>query len=166
MKKAVAILSLCALAGTSAFADGSSTVKKNYKDMVYKDAAPAKKYHWMDNLSGNLALTSNYIFRGISQSENLPALQGGFTYTFPIKLYLSVWGSNVKFASTPSATLELDTIMGYSNDIGENFTYDINVARYNYPRARILNYNEINTKFDYRFLRFGVSYSGNVFNVH
>lgn len=51
--------------------------------------------------SGNVALTSEYYFRGISQTGDAPAIQGGFDYEVglgkPVALYLGVWGSNVEF---------------------------------------------------------------------
>jgi hypothetical protein len=50
--------------------------------------------------TGNVALTTNYMFRGVSQTGNGPAVQGGFTYTYtPLNLYAGVWGSNVDSSS-------------------------------------------------------------------
>ena len=185
MKKAVALLSICMLANpvSQALATTGKHHKKRHHHFnhVYKDEKPvatsavskdassnddAKKNPWMDNLSGSFALTSNYVFRGVSQSENLAAVQGGLTYTFPIHIYANVWASNVKFASTPNAQIEIDTIMGYHNTYGDNFTYDINFDRYNYPGARNINYNEANSVFNYRFLQFGLSYSANEYATH
>src|SRR5262249_51186548 len=56
------------------------------------------------SLAGNLALTSDYIFRGQSQTGHNPAAQGEIDYTHPSGIYLGVWGSNVKFqdANTPA----------------------------------------------------------------
>ena len=112
-----------------------------------------------------MAFTTNYVFRGISQTSNLPAVQGSLTYTFPIGIYLNMWGSNVKFANS-TASIEIDTILGIRRSIGENFTYDINIDRYNYPSQSNLAYNELNTLFNYHFLQAGVSYSSNVYNSH
>lgn len=51
-------------------------------------------------LTANVALTTNYLFRGISQTNNGPAVQGGFDYTYkPFGVYLGVWGSNVDSSS-------------------------------------------------------------------
>src|SRR3990167_7403050 len=119
-----------------------------------------------DRLSGTMAFTSDYVFRGISQTEDLPAVQGWLTYTFPLGFYLNAWGSNVKFTGNTDATLELDTIVGIHNDIGDNFTYDLNLARYNYPRSHSNNYDEVNSVFNFYFLQLGLSYSGNVYNTH
>lgn len=145
------------------------TCKKDKDVVVAKDQAPAepkKKYAWMDNLSGTFDLTSNYIFRGVSQSANLPAVQGGLTYSFPIGLYLNAWGSNVRFPGT-DASVELDTIIGWGGKLfHDELSWDVNADRYNYPGERHLNYNEINTLFNYKFLQLGVSYSGNIYNTH
>lgn len=132
-------------------------------------AASEKKdtqYAWMDNLSGQFDITSNYVFRGVSQTANLPAVQGGLTYTFPIGLYFNVWGSNVRFPGT-DATIELDMVGGWGGTLfKEQLTYDVHLTRYNYPHERHLNYNELNTLFNYKFLQFGVSYSANAYNTH
>ena len=45
--------------------------------------------------SANVALTSDYIFRGISQNESDPAIQGGFDVAHTSGIYAGVWGSNV-----------------------------------------------------------------------
>ncbi|HEX4045510.1 MAG TPA: TorF family putative porin [Gammaproteobacteria bacterium] len=169
--------SILAYADTATTTTASSTnatvsaPKKDYKLDATKEAAPAadsaakKDTSWLSGFSGNFDLTSNYVFRGVSNSENLPAAQGGITYTFPIGLYLNVWGSNVKFTGT-DATVELDTIIGWRGGIGDNFKYDINVDRYNYPGARELNYNELNILVNYRFIQASIGYSANAYNFH
>jgi uncharacterized protein (TIGR02001 family) len=59
------------------------------------------------SLKANVALTSNYFFRGVSQTNNGPAVQGGFDYTYtPLGLYAGVWGSNVDSSSATYATLD------------------------------------------------------------
>lgn len=183
MKKALVILSICAMANPLISANAATGAKKHYKKKhhhvaqteikAFKDTAPVAKdapadAGWLSYLSGTFGLTSNYMFRGISQSQNNPAAQGGLTYTFPIGLYLSTWGSNTNFTvpDGKTATSELDAIIGWRNTIGENFTYDINFDRYNYPGARYGNYNELNSLFIYRFFQLGVSYTSNYAGTH
>lgn len=180
MRKAFLVLSLCAAtASATTFADTTNTVKKlkhkkhhtckmeakKNETPVMKDTAPIEEKTWIDNLSGYLTFASNYMFRGISQTRNLPAIQGALNYAFPYGIYANVWGSNVRFEDS-TATVEMDTVLGVRNTIGENFTYDVSAARYNYPGARLLNYNELNTVFNYYFLQAGYSYSANVYNTH
>ena len=53
--------------------------------------------------SANVALTTNYMFRGVSQTNNGPAIQGGFDYEYsPYNLYVGVWASNVDSSSGAS----------------------------------------------------------------
>ena len=52
------------------------------------------------SFSANVALTTNYMFRGVSQTNNGPAIQGGFDYEYtPFNLYAGVWASNVDSSS-------------------------------------------------------------------
>lgn len=172
MKKVLSVLSICMMAGvcSSAYAvsdpllEKPPVLKKSVPNPVFKDQKPDDGLSWMDNLTGNLTWTSNYIFRGVSQTRNLPAIQGGLTYTFPWGIYANMWGSNVKFEDS-DATVEIDGILGFNKEIG-NFTMDINVARFFYPSAQDLSYNELNTLFNYYFLQFGVSYSADVYATH
>ncbi|MGA1561914.1 MAG: TorF family putative porin, partial [Gammaproteobacteria bacterium] len=48
------------------------------------------------DLSGNMALTSNYIWRGVSQSDDDPAIQGGLDLAHESGVYAGVWASNVE----------------------------------------------------------------------
>jgi len=170
MKKITTSLLGAALASVSliSYADGASpamTVSEK------PEAAPTNNL--LDNdfgrLSGVFDFTSNYVFRGISQDNNTPAAQGGLTYSFKKPgIYLSAWGSNVNLIDPQGsqAVVELDTVIGITNPIGENFTYDISLARYNYPKASGLNYNELLTVGTYRFLKGTIGYSPNVYNLH
>ncbi|MDD3529832.1 MAG: TorF family putative porin, partial [Gallionellaceae bacterium] len=45
------------------------------------------------SITGNLAFVSDYAFRGISQTDEDPAIQGGFDYAHASGFYLGVWGS-------------------------------------------------------------------------
>jgi uncharacterized protein (TIGR02001 family) len=123
----------------------------------------------LSGLSGTMALTNNYVFRGISQTQNLPAVQGGLTYLLPIGLYINGWASNVNFqdALGNQATIEIDAIGGFRRSFfDDDFSFDVNLARYYYPRARAINYNEINSLVVYKILQLGLSYSGNAYNTH
>jgi len=190
MKKLVVALSICMI-GQSAVVAHAGTHKK-HKRMRHHHAVRHHQEEWkketltvaapntpvannesdvfFSRLNGTFDIASNYVFRGISQTRNNPAVQGGLTYTFPVGVYFNVWGSNVDFVAPDEAqsraTLEIDTIVGLRRSIGDDFTYDINVARYNYPRARYANYNEINSLFKYKIFQVGISYSANVYNVH
>lgn len=120
-------------------------------------------------VTGTFDLTSNYIFRGISNSNNNPAVQGGLTYTFKkTGIYFNVWGSNVDFLDPEGkqATVEFDGIAGITNNITENLSYDINIDRYNYPKASASNYYEGIGNLTYRIFTATLGYSTDVYGSH
>jgi uncharacterized protein (TIGR02001 family) len=96
--------------------------------------APASPF----TVTSNVGITSNYIYRGISQTSTNPAIQGGFDLAHSSGLYAGVWGSNVSWiadsgaVATGSVTMELDTYFGYKNSITEDVGYDVGFVRYNY----------------------------------
>lgn len=89
-------------------------------------------------VSANVGFTTDYIFRGISQTSHNPAVQGGIDYSHSSGLYAGAWGSNVSWiadsgaVATGSVTMELDTYFGFRNSFAEDFTYDVGFVRYNY----------------------------------
>ncbi len=105
---------------------------------VLADTAPASPF------STNVSLTTNYLYRGISQTGAKPAIQGGFDYANANGVYVGAWGSSISWISDGSvatnAGLELDTYGGYKGTAGA-VSYDVGFLRYNYPG----NYNGVTT---------------------
>ncbi len=92
-------------------------------------------------LSANVALTSNYVWRGMTQTDNSPAIQGGFDLGYK-GLYVGVWGSNVEFGSTYDESMELDVYAGYAGELA-GIGFDIGVIEYAYPNnTDALNFAE------------------------
>lgn len=95
------------------------------------------------SFSANISLTSEYYFRGLSQTDDAPAIQGGFDYEVPlgepVGLYLGVWGSNVDFneaAGVDGATIEIDWYGGLRGNIGDTgISWDVGFIYYTYPGA-------------------------------
>ena len=85
-------------------------------------------------LSGNFGLTSNYKFRGISQTDNKPAAQGGFDLAHSSGLYIGTWTSNVSsFANTFGNGQEIDVYGGFSTELPLGLGLDIGALKYFYP---------------------------------
>ena len=89
------------------------------------------------SLSGNMGIYSQYVFRGVSQTDGKPALQGGFDYSHSSGLYAGTWMSNVSWlrdagAYQGGASLEMDFYGGYKGSIGD-FGYDVGLLQYYYP---------------------------------
>lgn len=96
-------------------------------------------------VSGSVALTSDYVWRGSSQTREEPAVQAGFKYAHESGLYASVWGSNVKFEPGNGAHSEFDIALGWNGKIADDWALDAFFLRYQYPGSDVgLNWNEIN----------------------
>jgi len=111
------------------------------------DAAPAeaKSPH---TLTGNAGIFSQYIFRGLKQTNGKPAFQGGFDYAHESGFYAGTWMSNVSWlkenasnVSPPTVTgtyggggsLEADFYGGYKMGLAEDVTLDLGTLYYWYP---------------------------------
>jgi len=95
-------------------------------------------------ISGNVALASDYVFRGISQTDNQMAVQGGFDYEHESGLYIGTWASNVDsnfFTNQTDPQIELDLYAGYAGEF-QDFGYDLGYLRYQYPGSNGVNTNE------------------------
>lgn len=118
-------------------------------------------------ISGNIALVSDYRFRGISQSDEDPAVQGGFDVGFEPGFYLGTWGSSIDFGGgndTGSfSTMELDYYGGWRGPIGDSdFGIDVGYAYYDYPGDTVDpkgDYQEFYLKGSWTTLVLGVAYS-------
>lgn len=95
--------------------------------------------------SGNAALTSDYVWRGSSQSQGDAAVQAGFRVAGDSGLYAAVAGSSVEFAPETHASSELDFIVGWNGTLAEDWALDANLLHYRYPATTVdLNWTELN----------------------
>lgn len=88
-------------------------------------------------VTGNIGLYSQYIFRGLTQTDRDPALQGGFDYAHGSGLYAGAWASNISWlrdggAYRSAGSGEFDFYGGYKMTFGD-FTGDIGTLYYRYP---------------------------------
>jgi uncharacterized protein (TIGR02001 family) len=102
------------------------------------------------SFSGNVSLTSDYIFRGISQTGGEPAIQGGLDYSHASGFYLGTWASNVgwleDFQGYQKGNLEIDVYGGYRGDIGSTgLTFDLGAIQYIYPGTNNSGSNDADT---------------------
>lgn len=121
-------------------------------------------------ISGNVSLTSDYRFRGISQSDTQLAIQGGFDIAFENGLYVGVWGSNVDFGAGAAPDLELDYYVGISGSISEDVGFDVGYIYYDYPgsdsvgfapfSSESFDYEEIYASVSFMDFTLGAAYSG------
>lgn len=109
------------------------------------------------DFSANATVVSEYVFRGVSQSDEHAAVQAGFDWAHPeTGLYLGVWGSSVDFTD---ATVEIDYYGGI-NGTKEQFNWDLGAIYYSYPGAdESLDYDfvELAGAIGYDFTLFSLS---------
>jgi len=126
--------------------------------------------------SATATLTSDYVFRGISQSQEDWALQGEFAFEHESGLYGGLWGSSVdfipddaSFVDEDGANLELDAYIGYSFDITDQWVGDVQLVRYFYPGTNAgidYEYNELIGSVTYNeMITATVGYSNDVYNL-
>jgi len=85
-------------------------------------------------VSGSVALASDYRFRGVSQSDQEMAIQGGITVAHESGLYVGTWASNLAgWGTFGGANMELDLIGGYKAKLTDKATLDVGVIWYMYP---------------------------------
>ena len=118
-KNIVALAAFASFAAVPAFAQTAAAA-----------AAPASDW----TVTGNVGLFSDYRYRGISQTDKKPALQGGFDIGHSSGLYIGNWNSNIDSAQYNGANLEMDFYGGYKTTF-DAFGFDVGVIYYYYPNS-------------------------------
>jgi uncharacterized protein (TIGR02001 family) len=103
-------------------------------------------------LTGNVGLYSQYVFRGLTQTNREPAVQGGFDYAHRSGLYAGTWASNISWlrdggAYNAGGSMEWDFYGGWKPTWGD-FTFDIGTLYYWYPGDANTPANPLNPKAD------------------
>ncbi len=111
------------------------------------------------SLSGNMAIVSDYRFRGISQTFRQPAIQGGIDYSHSSGAYFGTWDSSVSgLTYADSAGIEMDFYGGWKGEVAKDVSLDVGLLQYYYPNARIVSGTGTETKYDTLELYVGASY--------
>jgi len=109
-------------------------------------------------LSGNVGFFTDYIYRGVTQTNNEAAIQGGIDYAHGSGFYIGAWGSNVDFVDGDQASVEVDIYAGFSNSLDSipELSYDVGFLYYWYPGATA------NLDYDFWEVYFGLGYDFDV----
>ena len=106
--------------------------------------APAPASAEQGPFTANVTLINDYRYRGISQSNFNPAIQGGFDYAHESGFYIGNWNSSISWISdavstmpnqSTSAPIEMDFYAGYKHDWSKGFIFDVGVLQYYYPTS-------------------------------
>ncbi len=108
-------------------------------------------------ITANVTIVNDYRYRGISQSNFKPAIQGGFDYAHESGFYIGNWNSSISWigdangtngavsgngysGTAVSAPIEMDFYAGFKKElIGAGFASDIGVLQYYYPSTGVYN---------------------------
>ena len=108
--------------------------------------------------STNVAGVSDYMWRGMSQTRNGMAVQGGLDLTHSSGFYAGTWLSNVQFKLAPDAHTEQDLYAGYGFTAGD-FAFDLKYTTYLYDNASALNFSETHAQVSAYGFAIGGDYS-------
>lgn len=111
--------------------------------------------------SGSLALTSDYLFRGITQTNEEPALQGGLEYAHETGFYAGTWGSSISWLSDAdprvSSQVEIDGYLGWRGSFGDSgLGFDVGALAYWYPGDYPAGFDDPDTTELYFGLGYGI----------
>ena len=90
------------------------------------------------SFSANVALTSDYVWRGVTQNSGNPAIQGGFDFSQDL-FYIGTWASIVDFGG---ANMELDVYGGFAGETESGVSWDVGAIGYFYPDTDDLDFVE------------------------
>ena len=84
------------------------------------------------SVNAGATLVSDYRFRGISQTDKRPAVQGSISVSHASGLYAGVWGSSIDDYVAAGSDQEIDLTVGYKRSFGAT-TVDLGLLYYYYP---------------------------------
>lgn len=96
---------------------------------AHADDAPA--------VTGNAAIASDYVFRGLSQTWGKPAIQGGGDYAAVSGFAAGLWASRISRRSFSGAAMELDLYASYGRSFGRDWTWRAGLYGYLYPGGNL-----------------------------
>ncbi len=111
-------------------------------------------------VSFNVGVASNYLFRGVTQTDDKAAIQGGIDFEADSGFYLGTWASNVDF---DGAGYELDLYLGFASELDNGLGFDVGYVYYAYPDA---NPDDIDFGEVYATISYGSFSGGLAYTIH
>jgi uncharacterized protein (TIGR02001 family) len=133
-------------------------MKMNHKWMLAGALLAAAGAANAGEFSSTVTATSDYDFRGVSQSAKDPALQLSLDYGLDNGIYVGAWASNVDFGGDES--VEANLYLGWAFEHDNGTSWDFGYVRYLYPGDNVdADYDEFYVNFGYVGLGLEVWYS-------
>ncbi len=131
----------------------------------------------MAGVSANIGVVSNYVWRGATQTQNAPAIQGGIDYESDFGFYVGTWVSNVDFEDTVNledadgggvvairsgSQYELDGYFGWGMNFTDNVGLDLNYIYYHYGQLEAgSDFGEFLAAVNFWWFEVGAGYTTN-----
>lgn len=125
--------------------------------LAMSSAAGAEGFGDMFDIAFGAAVTNDYVYRGISQTDGNPAIQGYLELDYGM-FYAGVWASNVDFY-TPDT--EIDTSIGIRPEL-DNAAFDLGYVHYFYAVDTSPDYGEFYALAEY-YATDSLTLGGNVY---
>ncbi|MCC2617388.1 TorF family putative porin [Aestuariibacter halophilus] len=111
-------------------------------------------------VEANIGVTSNYLWRGVTQSNDDPSVSGGIDYSHESGFYAGTWIGSINWGD--GSGTENDYYLGYAGESGD-FGYDVGYVYYAYPSSGFedSNFGEIYFNGSYAGFGFGIAYTAN-----
>ena len=110
--------------------------------------------------TANVSAHNNYIWRGLTQSENEAAVSGGIDFAADNGFYVGTWISNVNYGAGDPFSYEHDMYAGFSGEAGD-ISYDVGYLYYNYDDAAEFDFGEIYGSIGYQGFSLGINVLAN-----
>jgi uncharacterized protein (TIGR02001 family) len=135
---------------------GMATVSK----MVFAGLLLAVSSAATAQFSGSVAATTDYDYRGYSQTAGDMAIQGSIAYEHESGFYGSIWGSTLDWGSGSDADIEVDYVVGFTSDFGDSgVSWDVGFLYYDYPGLSSADFLEIYGGLSWSLFHVKLSYS-------
>jgi uncharacterized protein (TIGR02001 family) len=139
-------------------AESSSTVPGTISTSETSQSSTSETESGSGTVTGNLALGSDYIFRGQTLTNHGLSGQGEVDYTHPSGVYLGAWGANVSFPDS-NAKAEFDWYGGYTYNVTSSLSASLGALYYSYYRANDINTLEFPFQLTLNDFKAGLAYS-------
>ncbi|WP_105189445.1 TorF family putative porin [Pseudoalteromonas sp. T1lg48] len=132
--------------------------KKKYAPVLALLALSLTPLASQAEVTANVAASSNYYWRGITQSDDGAAVSGGIDYASDTGFYAGTWLSNIDFGDAASTSYEMDLYAGFAGSV-DDIGYDVGYIYYAYPDAEgDIGFGEIYGSVSWQWFSAGASY--------
>ncbi|MDH5785647.1 MAG: TorF family putative porin [Chromatiales bacterium] len=131
-------------------------MKKVTKSVIAAAVLAATSASAMAEVSMNVGATTNYIWRGVTQTSDNAAMSGGMDYAHDSGFYAGAWLSSLNGSTGSALGAEFDYYAGYAGSAA-GVDYDVNLTAITYPQIEDANFTELGASVTYSYFTLGLN---------